>query len=245
MVGSIRSVAFKTLHPSKEKFKCPICCYAGPLIDFRVSTGFRESAQCPKCWGLERHRLQWLALNHMQETMDFSRMDMIHFAPEPFLRHRFQRTFKSYTTADLTMSDVHYQADLTRLPLKDGCYDVVYASHVLEHISTDDLAISEIRRILRPNGIAILPVPIIGASTIEYPQPNPIERGHVRAPGLDYYNRYREVFSDVRVFRSAQFDPVYQVFVYEDRSHWPTPEMPLRQPAAGFRHEDFVPVCLV
>jgi SAM-dependent methyltransferase len=131
------------------------------------------------------------------------------------------------------------------LPFANGSYDVVYASHVLEHIKDDALAIAEIRRILRPNGIAILPVPIVGGRTVEYDEPNSAEHGHVRAPGLDYYDRYRKVFSEVKVFSSEEFDPGYQVFVYEDRSHWPTPEMPLRLPSDGVRHADFVPVCSV
>ena len=245
VVGSIRSMAFKTLNRSKERFQCPVCRYAGPLIDFQVSTGVRESAKCPRCSSLERHRLQWLALNKLQETVDFSRMDLIHFAPEVFLRKRLEGSFRSYTTADLEMGGVDYKADLTKLPFSDESYDAVYASHVLEHIKDDMVALAEIRRILRPKGIAILPVPIIGAITVEYPAPNPVEAGHVRAPAPDYFDRYRKVFSEVQVFRSIEFDPIYQVFVYEDRSHWPTSDMPLRQPSPGARHEDFVPVCFV
>jgi len=143
------------------------------------------------------------------------------------------------------MSGVDYKADLTRLPFAEGSYDVVYASHVLEHIKDDVTAIAEVRRILRPGGFAILPVPIVGDRTVEYSEPNPAEHGHVRAPGLDYYDRYRRVFSRVDVFDSDQFDPIYQAFVYEDRSCWPTPKMPLRQPSPGVCHLDFVPVCIV
>jgi len=40
---------------------------------------------------------------------------------------------------------------------------------VLEHIKEDNNAIMEIRRILKPNGFAILPVPIITDYTVEYP----------------------------------------------------------------------------
>jgi SAM-dependent methyltransferase len=182
-------------------------------------------------------------LGALEKSNDFSAMNVIHFAPESFLRTRFRRAFRSYTTADLSMPEVDHHVDLTRLPFPDASYDLVYASHVLEHIKDDMVAIREIRRILRPNSLAILPVPIVGDRTVEYAEPNLAEHGHVRAPGLDYYDRYREVFSDVRVFSSNQFEPVYQVFVYEDRSHWPTPEMPLRLPSSGIRHADFVPVC--
>jgi hypothetical protein len=52
----------------------------------------------------------------------------------------------------------------------------VFASHVLEHIPDDGLAIREIRRILVPDGIAILPVPLVSLKTIEYAEPNPLKR---------------------------------------------------------------------
>lgn len=111
----------------------------------------------------------------------------------------------------------------------------MFASHVLEHIREDIQAISEIRRVLRPGGIAILPVPIVCSRTIEYPSPNPQEAGHVRAPGLDYFRRYEEFFSRLVVHASGTFPERYQLFIYEDRSRWPTRECPLRTAMTGQR----------
>ena len=172
-------------------------------------------------------------------------MECLHFAPESFFRDRFRKEFKSYTTVDLYMEEVDVKADLRKLPFPDKSFDLVFASHVLEHIKDDLIALSEVRRVLRRNGIAILPVPIVGQKTVEYPEPNPLESDHVRAPGLDYYDRYRDFFSEVSVFSSTDFDPKFQVFIYENRSRWPTKEMPLRQPSSGVKHADFVPVCYV
>ena len=47
----------------------------------------------------------------------------------------------------------------TDLPFRDGSFDVVMASDVLEHIEHDGEAVSEIARVLRPGGSAILSVP--------------------------------------------------------------------------------------
>ena len=49
---------------------------------------------------------------------------------------------------------------------------------------------------MKPNGIAILPVPVIVKKTIEYPAPNPNEANHVRAPGYDYWDRISRKWSD-------------------------------------------------
>lgn len=92
------------------------------------------------------------------------------------------------------MHGVDHNVDLQELPFEDQTYDFVFASHVLEHIPNDEKAISEIRRILKPNGIAILPVPLVAEKTIEYSEPNPNETYHVRAPGFDYFDRYDRYF---------------------------------------------------
>jgi len=49
--------------------------------------------------------------------------------------------------------------DLVRLPYREESFDFVSALDVLEHIKDDRLAISEISRILRKNGIVMITVP--------------------------------------------------------------------------------------
>ncbi len=51
------------------------------------------------------------------------------------------------------------QFDLTRCPLPDNCVDAVVLLNVLEHIENDRVAIEQLFRILKPNGVAILEVP--------------------------------------------------------------------------------------
>lgn len=43
-----------------------------------------------------------------------------------------------------------------RLPFKNNCFDKVICSDVLEHLEKRDFALSEIRRVLKPNGILFL-----------------------------------------------------------------------------------------
>jgi SAM-dependent methyltransferase len=162
-----------------------------------------------------------------------AQMRMLHFAPEPFFRERFKRAFGGYETADIDRRDVDHRADLQALPMPSASYDIVYASHVLEDVADDHAALEGIRRILRPGGIAILPVPIVAASTLEYDAPNPRESMHVRAPGVDYFDRYRQVFNRVRIFDSESFSERFQLYAFE------------RRPEGTFRLTDYVPVCRV
>ena len=236
---------FRILNHNKQGFACPLCGYEGPFADLRDFAGVRKHAMCPRCGALERHRLQYLALS---EALDYARcqkMKMLHFAPERFFRPMFSRRFSKYETADLLMKGVDHKVDILSLPFEDGAYDVIFASHVLQYIQDDAKAIKEIRRVLRPNGVAILPVPVVCAETVEYPGPNPFENGHVRACGIDYFERYKEHFGRERVDirASDSFPERYQLFTYENREWPPTRECPLRPPMKGCKHRDFVPLC--
>jgi len=221
-------------------YHCPLCDYHGELISFRG----RPYAQCPRCLSLERHRLQFSVLQKLLNKEIMQRMSALHFAPEPGMRVFFDEHFGSYKTADLTMGDVDYQVDIQSLPFPDGQFDFVFASHVLEHIPDDRKALSEIHRILRPNGIAILPVPVICEHTIEYDEPDPLQDYHVRAPGLDYYERYKNVFSSVEMISSFDVDENIQPFVYLNDEYiiqdgeWVHPYW-----VDGHKFIDIVPIC--
>ena len=240
-----KSWLFKLQNLNKEQFNCPVCNYTGAFIDLQPETGIRLHAQCPRCRALERHRIQYLVIDRLLANLDTANLSMMHFAPENFFRDYFAQKFGNYETADLYMSEVDHQVDLQNLPFDDGSYDFIFASHVLEHIADDQKAIAEIRRILKPNGIAVLPVPIFAETTVEYPEPNPHEEYHVRAPGLDYCDRYEAHFSKVDKISSDLLPAKHQLYVYENRSHWSKDKYPLRPIMAGKKFIDIVPVCYV
>lgn len=236
---------FRFLNRNKEQFECPICNYKGPFMDLNSSIAVRKHAKCPKCGAVERHRIQYLVIMNLLKNLNISNMKMIHFAPEALFRPIFSRQFEKYETADLNMDNVDHNVDVQNLPFDDASYDFVFASHVLEHIPDDNKAINEIRRVLKPNGIAILPVPLVCDRTVEYPTPNPNEDNHIRAPGMDYIQRYEQYFSKVEQKTSNSFPDKYQLFIYENRSMWPTKKCPLRPPMQGEKHIDVVPICYV
>lgn len=236
---------FRITNQHKPAFDCPICGYKGAFLDINPIAGFRKHAQCPSCFSSERHRIQHLVMQEVLQQCNPAQRKMLHFAPEPFFRRWFSREFGQYETADLYMKGVDHQVDLQHLPFEDGSYDFVFASHVLEHIPDDIRAIQEIRRILKSGGIAVLPVPLVGYTTVEYPEPNPFEEYHLRAPGLDYFDRYEVEFSRVERISSEALPAQHQLFVYEDRSQYTKDRFPLRQTMQGEKHIDIVPICYV
>ncbi len=244
--GVLRRISEGTLKLAlrrRPRFQCPICDYRGPFKHYRDAHHWIRDTRCPRCASYERHRLQFLVMRELGQTHDFANMAMLHVAPEPVLKILFERQFAVYHSADLDRRGVDYRVDLRAMPFADASYDLVYASHVLEHVKQDERALAEIRRVLGPSGVALLPVPILSPHTIEYPGPNAHEFGHVRAPGLDYFERYRKVFGSVRVWSSRDFDPIHQLYTQEDRSRFPTRASPHRLPMLGECHPDYVPVC--
>lgn len=248
-VRSIRSTpvgiaVHRFQHRGKELFECPICGYEGPFLDAsQAATGLRLHALCPKCSSAERHRLQRLVLAEVDAAHGLADRHILHFAPEPFFADFFRSTCRRYESADLMARGVDHSVDLRDLPFDDDSYDMVYASHVLEHITEDTDALVEIARVLKPGGLAILPVPIVADTTVEYPAPNPHEYGHVRAPGPDYFAKYEPYFAEVHVYDSSRFPERHQTRLYEDRSVWPS-TMPHRPAMPGSQHLDYVPVCV-
>lgn len=241
--NAVLSHAMLRLDSSRERFLCPICNYRGVFLDHTRDTGRRRHAVCPRCRHLERHRLQWLVVNRLQEEVEFRPLRVLHMAPERFIRERLRAECASYVSADLYKTDADRREDLTCLSFPDNSFDLVYCSHVLEHIKDDRAALGEVQRVLASGGIAILPVPIVSDVTVEYAAPNPHECGHVRAPGLDYFERYKPYFEIIQVLSSGDFDAGHQVYIYEDRSQWPTPTLPDRRPSPGVKHPDYVPIC--
>ena len=222
-------------------YECPLCGRVGEFLTEALPLGDRPFAKCPRCGSLERHRIQTLTLGRISDA-SWAMKRGLQFAPDP-VSVVLRRLLRELVTADIEPQGDSIHLDLRALELPDECFDVVFASHVLEHIDDDVRALTEIKRILKPGGIAILPVPICVEKTVEYGAPVHMEHLHVRAPGMDYFDRYRAVFGRVEVFTSNDFPEKYQLWSYEDRTGYPRPEVPLRTPMAGNRHHDAVPVC--
>ena len=176
---------------------CPVCG--------KVSRRFRpygsiprDDAQCVHCGALERHRLLWLYLSMKTNLLDGKPRKMLHVAPEPCLASRLrQRLGANYMSADLFNSRAMVVMDVTEIAYPDQSFDVIYCSHVLEHVQDDRKAMEEFFRILRSDGWAILQVPITAEVTFEDPSiSEPEERlrvfgqkDHVRKYGPDYVDR--------------------------------------------------------
>ena len=139
----------------------------------------------------------------MKEKTNFfvKSLDVLHIAPEPCFLKPFELMHgKKYITADMESPLAKVKMDIHQIPFGDNTFDVVLCNHVLEHVADDLKAMTEIKRVLKPGGWAILQVPFfspIPDQTEEDKSANtPKAReqlfgqdDHVRKYGRDYPQR--------------------------------------------------------
>lgn len=197
------------------RYECPLCktqlASLEPLgedfpvlIEKQVVGGRQRKARCPCCRSSDRERLLYLFLLHQTDL--FSRpTKLLHVAPEKRLTRLLAKcSHLNYLTVDLDArpSRVMEQMDITNIPYPSESFDAILCNHVLEHVPEDRVAMSELYRVLRSGGWAILQVPIsLTDNTFEdLSITSPEERekvygqyNHVRLYGRDYVGKLRSV----------------------------------------------------
>lgn len=187
---------------------CPVC--GNSSSHFRAHGLIpREDALCVHCEAVERHRFVWLFMERKTDLFNGAKKCVLHVAPELAFEPRMKKRLgASYLTADLDGSRAMVAMDITTIKYPDETFDVIYCSHVLEHVEQDRKAMSEFYRTLKTNGWAILLVPLQGNKTIENPSVVTQEERvkayghpeHVRYYGADYVDRLREAGFTVDIF---------------------------------------------
>ncbi|MEE9571915.1 MAG: class I SAM-dependent methyltransferase [Candidatus Neomarinimicrobiota bacterium] len=199
LLRPFRDIARAIYYYGNERI-CPVCCKSSRRFN---TVGYvpRKDAQCVRCGALERHRFLWLYLSRKTDIFDGQPKKMLHIAPEKCFESRFKKLFgDNYLTADLFNPHVMVKMDITNIEYAAESFDIIYCSHVLEHVQDDKKAMREINRVLKNDGWAILLVPITVEKTFEDPSIiDPVERlkyfgqeNHVRRYGIDYIDRLRE-----------------------------------------------------
>jgi SAM-dependent methyltransferase len=182
---------------------CVCCGWGGEAFAPFGAVRKRPNAQCPECGALERHRLLYSYLRS-QTGLFQAPARLLHVAPEPALARIFRATPTiDYVTIDLFDRNVSMRMDLLDLLFRDNVFDCILCSHVLEHVTDDYRAMREMRRVLKPDGFAVIQVPVYDqACTIEDPLLTDEyerirrfgQRDHVRKYGRDFPDRLAAVF---------------------------------------------------
>jgi ubiquinone/menaquinone biosynthesis C-methylase UbiE len=134
--------------------KCDIC-------DFKASEWVplpNHDLLCPNCGSLSRDRRLWQLV---KENYIKNYIQILDFSPSrPLFRKWKKEKNVKHIASDLSgdfIANVAY--DITKIPAKDNSFDLIICYHILEHVIDDVKAMSELHRILKPNGTVLIQTP--------------------------------------------------------------------------------------
>jgi SAM-dependent methyltransferase len=169
--ASLRLAQKKTRHLG-FRHECPFCkSHLRAFLPFGldlpvlrekkvVGGGCRLNSLCPICDSFDRERLLYLYLLHKTDIFTSAKR-LLHVAPEAKVKEILStKPNVDYLTADLSSKDVLIEMDITDIRFPDDSFDAIICNHVLEHVVDDRKAMMELHRVLKPEGWAILQVPI-------------------------------------------------------------------------------------
>lgn len=212
-----------------SKYKCNICNkgyskmlkggFDLPIIKEKqiIGAGLRNHI-CPYCLSTDRDRLVQLYLDN-SKIIEKDIHKLLHIAPEPSLYNKLIKLKNiDYVPAVKYHEGIYYPknitlVDITNMQFNNTEFDMVICNHVLEHIDDDTVALSEILRVLRKGGKAILQVPYSKINNKTYENAritstNQREKhfgqfDHVRLYGTNYQQKLKDVGFDVELFDPA------------------------------------------
>lgn len=190
-----------------EKVECPCC---GMTFSLFLFSNYM-AALCPNCLSVERYRLLCHFLENASEFGD-REMRVLDIAPM-WSFQEFCRRHENveYLSIDIASPIAMRHMDIRALDLPDEHFDCIICYHVLEHIDDEMKALSELKRVLKPDGWAIIQVPIHVAKTIERGELTEAQAGrilkfpdHLRAYGPDYRDLLESAGFEVEVIPYAR-----------------------------------------
>lgn len=112
---------------------------------------------CPFCGSLSRTRRLWNLLDKNKSVTG----NILHFSPPRSLFRKLKKNqninYYSSDFEDEFLAD--YNFDITQINQPNDTFDLIICYHILEHIVDDKKAISELYRVLKPNGVAYIQTP--------------------------------------------------------------------------------------
>lgn len=130
---------------------------------------------CPFCGSLSRTRRLWSILNSRNSIKG----NILHFSPSRSIFRKLKKLNNiNYFSSDFENEFLaDYKFDITQINEENETFDTIICYHILEHIINDKAAISELFRVLKPKGKAIIQTPFKDGDIYEdFSITSPIER---------------------------------------------------------------------
>lgn len=170
---------------STKQKKCNICggryFIKGPSGRL-AKTGMYP--RCTKCLSLERHRIHRKISEQIKSNFDLkNKFSVLQFSSDVSFEKSWFLKFEN------SIYEGSNHLDIQGIDRSDDTYDLVIINHVLEHVSEDKKALSELLRIIKKDGFIFLSVPdtTFDDITVDWKYPKKELHGHYRSYGKDFY----------------------------------------------------------
>lgn len=197
----------------KARAACPCCGWTGyDFYPLDVTTFMVPRVFCPNCNCQERHRMLHLYLRRKESALLTMKGRVLHFAPESYVRDIFvSKRGSTWVSTDVASHAIahlpgqKFAADIQRLPLEKQTFDCILCLHVLEHVADDRMAVRELYRVLKQDGVALIMVPFITGSpkSEDWNEPDPQWFGHYRAYSVQDFKERLAPFRYDEILPSA------------------------------------------
>jgi len=203
----------------KKKYCCVCEAAVGSFLPYRegrkVKSDFLSvvdivgsdviNFSCPRCWSHDRERHLFLYMDAEGLFDKCHGAKILHFAPEVWLSKKIiSLSPDHYVKADLYPASLDIEkVNMLNIQYHDESFDFVIANHILEHVGDDIKALSELYRVLKPGGMAILQTPYSARLKHTFCDPGIDDEAsrleaygqedHVRLYGLDLFDRIESV----------------------------------------------------
>lgn len=200
------------------RYTCPCCGWRlRAFTHGNTSLKVRPNGYCARCNSKARHRRNWLYLES-KTNLFADQLRLLHVSPKYALSRRFIKMPNlDYVGVDRDgRPNIRQKVDITAIPFDANTFDAIICIHVLEHIEQDRQAMRELFRVLKPEGWAVISVPLrLDQKTFEDPTivaPEERQRAfgeeqHVRVYGYDLTERLEECGFQVQLDLSKNIDP--------------------------------------
>ncbi|KIX22919.1 methyltransferase [Flavobacterium sp. 316] len=143
-----------TINKHGSKHECIICGFKSKewvIIE-------NKDCLCPNCGSLSRDRRLW---NILSTKYLKNNLFVLDFSPSRSLYRNWKKQKNiHYTASDLSgnfIADATY--NITNISKDNNSFDLIVCYHILEHIIDDEKAMTELYRVLKPNGTVLIQTP--------------------------------------------------------------------------------------
>ncbi len=178
--------------------------------------GYKLNVFCTNCGSVDRSRLLYLFFK-LRTKVFKQPTKLLHVSPNKEIANALiAPTIEQVVgTIEPEMYSEYKPVymDIQNIKYPEGSFDVVICCHVIEHVDDDAKAMSELYRVLKKGGFAVLQVPLalnlektIEDRTLKTDKERKLMFGqvdHVRLYGLDYFDKLQK--AGFRVVRDNPF----------------------------------------